>query len=81
MSITIVDFEWDEYNLLLLQQTHSHLDPELLEDIVRQPKRCMQLGKHRYGKMVYGATRGRLTVLFNIKRNRIVRIFSVKEER
>ena len=81
MSITIVDFEWDEYNLGHLQQAHPHLDPELLEDIVREAKRYIQLGKDRYGKTVYGARRGKLTVLFNIKRNRMVRIFSVKEER
>ena len=45
MSIKIVDFEWDEYNLGHLQKAHPHLNPELLEDIVREAKRYVQLGK------------------------------------
>ena len=80
MSIKIIDFEWDEYNLGHLQRAHPHLDAELLEDIVREAKKYTQLGKDRYGKTVYAARRGKLTVLFNIKRNRMVRIFSVREE-
>ncbi len=80
MSIKIIDFEWDEYNLGHLQRAHPYLDAELLEDIVREAKRYTQLGKDRYGKTAYAARQGKLTVLFNIKRNRMVRIFSVREE-
>ena len=80
VSIAVINVGCDEYNLGHLQQAHPHLDPELLEEIVREAKRYIQLGKDRYGKMVYGARRGRLTVLFKIKRNRIVRIFSVRKQ-
>jgi hypothetical protein len=68
MSIKIVvDFEWDEHNVGHIQKAHTHLDLEMLEDIVRQAKNYVQLGKDQFGKTVYGARRGRLMVLFNIK--------------
>jgi hypothetical protein len=79
MSIKIVDFEWDEHNVGHIQQAHPHIDLEMLEDIVHQAKNYAQLGKDQFGKTVYGARRGRLMVLFNIKMGRIARIFSVKE--
>ena len=78
-GMVIAEFEWDEYNLGHLQSAHPHISPDLLEDVVREAKRYRQLGKDRYGKTVYAARRGKLTVLFNIKLNRIVRIFSVRE--
>ncbi|MFQ6039646.1 MAG: hypothetical protein ACE5PV_02215 [Candidatus Poribacteria bacterium] len=78
MSIKIVDFEWDKHNVEHIQKAHPHLDLEMLEDIVRQAKNYVQLGNNRFGKTVYGARRGRLMVLFNIKAGRIARIFSVR---
>jgi hypothetical protein len=78
MSIKIVDFEWDEHNVGHIQKAHPQLDLEILEDIVRQAKNYVQLGKDRFGKTVYSVRRGRLMVLFNIKTGRIARIFSVR---
>jgi len=57
MSIKIVDFEWDEHNVGHIQKAHPHLDLEMLEDIVRQAKNYVQLGKDRFGKTVYGVRR------------------------
>ena len=78
MSVKIVDFEWDEHNVGHIQQAHSHIDLEMLEDIVRQSKNYVRLGEDRFGKTVYAAKRGGLMVLFNIKSGSIARIFSVK---
>lgn len=78
MSIKIVDFEWDEHNVGHIQKAHPHLDLEMLENLVRQSKNYVRVGKDRFGKTVYGARRGKLMVLFNIKVGRIARIFSVR---
>jgi len=78
MAIQIDRFEWDEHNLGHLAHAHPNPDPETLQEIVRKAKQYVRLGRDRYGKMAYGARRGRLLVLFNIKRGRVVRIFSVR---
>ncbi|MBI1923385.1 hypothetical protein HYR99_03950 [Candidatus Poribacteria bacterium] len=80
MSIKILRFEWDGYNVEHLKQRHPAYDLELLEEIVRMAKTYKRFGVDRYGKTVYGAKRGNLTVLFNLKKNRTARIFSIHEE-
>ena len=80
MSIKIRRFEWDRYNVEHLKQRHPEYDLELLEEIVRMAKTYKRLGVDRYGQTVYGANRGDLTVLFNLKGNQTARIFSVREE-
>jgi len=79
MSVDIEDFEWDEYNVSHLQHAHPNIPLDLLEDIVTEAKRYYTLGSDRCGKRVYGAARGKLLVLFNLKPGRIARIFSVHE--
>jgi hypothetical protein len=79
LSVTIERFEWDAYNVRHLAQAHPEYELEFLEEIVAQAKSYLNFGHDRYGKKVYGAQRGRLIVLFNLKRGRIARIFSVRE--
>jgi len=78
MSVKIEQFEWDEHNMGHLAQAHPEFDLEFLEDIVSHTKSYLNFGFDRYGKRIYGAQRGRLIVLFNIKRGKAARIFSVK---
>jgi uncharacterized DUF497 family protein len=79
MSVTIERFEWDAHNAEHLAQAHPEYELEFLEEIVAQAKSYLNFGRDRYGKKVYGARHGRLIVLFNIKRGRVARIFSVRE--
>jgi len=79
VSVRIEQFEWDEHNLEHLSYAHPEFEIELLEEIVSSAKSYLNFGFDRYGKKVYGAQRGRLIVLFNLKRGRIARIFSVRE--
>jgi len=79
MSITIREFEWDEYNVAHLEHSHPDLDLEQLEDIVRRAKRYVKLGKDRLGHQVYGARRSRLVVRLTLRKRRAARIFSVRE--
>lgn len=79
MSVTIERFEWDAHNAGHLAQTHPEYELEFLEEVVAQAKSYLSFGHDRYGKKVYGARRGRLIVLFNLKKGRIARIFSVRE--
>jgi hypothetical protein len=78
MSITVSEFEWDEYNVKHLQAAHPHIDPDLLEAIVREAKRYSQHGRDRMGKKIYSARGHGLQVFFNLKPGRIARIFSVR---
>ena len=79
MSIRIKRFEWDKYNVGHLQKAHPHYDLKLLEEIVWEAKNYLNFGYDPYGKKVYGARRGHLVVLFNLKANQTARIFSVRE--
>lgn len=81
MSISIQGFEWDEYNLGHLEAAHPHISLDLLEDIVLSSKQYAVLGHDRYGKRIFAARKGRLLVLFNLKRGGIARVFSVHEVR
>ena len=78
MSIKIREFEWDKYNMGHLQRAHPHYDFKFLEEIVRESKSYLNFGFDRYGKKVYGARRGRLIVLFNLKEKQTARIFSIR---
>ena len=79
MSVKIERFEWDEHNLGHLAHAHPEFELELLEEIVSNAKFCLNFAFDRYGKKVYEAQRGRLIVLFNLKKGRIARILSVRE--
>ncbi len=79
MSVRIESFEWDEHNLGHLKHAHPEFELELLEEIVSSAKSYLNFGFDRYGKRIYGAQSGRLIVLFNMKKGRIARIFSVRE--
>jgi len=79
MSVPIERFEWDEHNLGHLAHAHPEFELEFLEDTVLSAKSYLNFGFDRYGKKVYGVQRGRLIVLFNLKKGRIARIFSVRE--
>ncbi len=79
MSIKIARFEWDEYNTGHLAQAHPEFDPEFLEEVVSQAKSYFNIGNDRFGRRIFGAQKGNIIVLFNIKRGRIARIFSVRE--
>jgi hypothetical protein len=79
VSVQIRDFEWDQYNLEHLAQRHPDYDLDLLEEIVRSAKYYLDFGYDRYGRRVYGAKRGRIIVLFNLKRGHVARIFSVRK--
>ena len=79
MSMRIERFEWDEHNLGHIKHAHPEFELELLEEIVSSAKSYLSFGFDRYGKKIYGAQRGQLVVLFNLKKGRIARIFSVRE--
>jgi hypothetical protein len=79
MSVRVEQFEWDEHNLGHLKHAHPEFELELLEEIVSSAKSYLSFGFDRYGKKIYGAQHGRLVVLFNLKKGRIARIFSVRE--
>jgi len=79
MSVRIEQFELDEHNLGHLAHAHLQFELEFLEEIVSSAKSYLNLGFDRYGKKIYGAQRGQLVVLFNLKKGRIARIFSVRE--
>jgi hypothetical protein len=79
MSIKISRFEWDEYNSGHLAQAHPEYDLEFLEAVVTQAKSYLNFGYDRFGRKIYGAQRGRIIVLFNLKRGKTARIFSVRE--
>lgn len=79
MSVRIEQFEWNEHNLEHLAHAHPEFEIEFLEEIVSSAKSYLNFGFDRYGKKVYGAQRGQLIVLFNLKKGRIARIFSVRE--
>ena len=77
MTILVRDFEWDEDNLRHLEEAHPHISLADLEDIITEAGEYAKMGKDRFGKMVYAATRGNLTVLFNILPGSRVRVFTV----
>ncbi len=79
MSLKISRFEWDEYNTDHLAERHPEFDLDFLEEVVNQAKSYLILGHDRFGRRIYGARQGRIIVLFNIKRGKIARIFSVRE--
>ena len=81
MSIAVRDFEWDEYNLSHLRERHPDISVDILEDIVLEAKRYVRGSTDQYGKVAYGARRGRLQVWFNVKKGGVARIFSVREVR
>jgi hypothetical protein len=80
MSITVLRFEWDEFNLRSLEAAHPHVDLEMLEAIVQEAKAWRAEGRDRFGKKVYSAAGHGWRVYFNVKPGRIARIFSVREE-
>ncbi|MGH7493824.1 MAG: hypothetical protein ACREOO_15710 [bacterium] len=79
MSIRIARFEWDEYNSGHLAKAHPEFGLEFLEDVVMQAKSYLSFGYDRLGRKIYGAEHGRFIVLFNLKRGKVARIFSVRE--
>jgi uncharacterized DUF497 family protein len=81
MSKDIREFEWDEDNWNHLRHRHPDISVDLAEDIVRSAKQYKRSTTDRYGKVAYGAKRGKVEVWFNIKKNGIARIFSVREVR
>jgi hypothetical protein len=79
MTVRINAFQWDRNNLMHLEAAHPHISLDDLMDIVEGAPVYLKTRRDRYGKMVYAARRGNLTVLFNLLPGNIVRIFSVRE--
>jgi uncharacterized DUF497 family protein len=79
MSVRISRFEWDEYNTSHLAERHPEFELEFLEDVVKEAKSYFNFGYDRFGRKIYGAKQARIIVLFNIKRGKIARIFSVRK--
>jgi len=79
MSVKISHFEWDEYNTGHLAERRPEFELEFLEDVVTEAKSYFNFGYDRFGRKIYGAREGRIVVLFNIKRGKTARIFSVRE--